>query len=223
MSAHPTRLIKVLRVAGHYSDARTVAIEFEWRKRRAGRLGSRYRKCFHWVYGLLADYGYRPLKIVVWMLSVWFVCGLWYFYAANQGVFSPSNPLVFQHERYTECRAERDSKNTALKSWYGCAALSDEYTTFSPLAYSLDLILPLVDLQQERDWAPMIPTPQSQVGGEGWISQTWTSARAAVMDVLSFSLNHFTRLVMWAEILFGWVASLLLVVVFTGMAKRDEE
>jgi hypothetical protein len=92
-------------------------------------------------------------------------------------------------------------------NWYLCSKLPEEYTGFSPFAYSLDLILPLVDLQQENDWAPMIPTPTKT-------SAFWT---------WSPNDEYFIRFVMWFEILFGWMSSLLLVAVVSGLTKRREE
>ncbi len=93
-----------------------------------------------------------------------------YWYAAlygnnGYGVFAPSNPLVFQNCDYDVCKADKEKAKAELSkpangvppptqgagNWYLCKKLREEYTGFSPLAYSLDLILPLVDLQQERD------------------------------------------------------------------------
>jgi hypothetical protein len=71
----------------------------------------------------------------------------------------------------------------------------------------LDLILPLVDLQQEHDWAPRIPTAENS-----WIG-----------EMKAHSLKHVTRIVVWFEILFGWMSSLLLVAVVSGLTKRREE
>lgn len=92
-------------------------------------------------------------------------------------------------------------------NWYLCEKLRPEYTGFSPFAYSLDLILPLVDLQQENDWTPMIPTPDNTSAFWTWIPNH----------------EYFIRLVMWFEILFGWMASLLLVAVVSSLTKRREE
>ncbi|CAE6727265.1 hypothetical protein NTGZN8_360027 [Candidatus Nitrotoga fabula] len=38
-----------------------------------------------------------------------------------------------------------------------------------------------------------------------------------------FDWKHATRLLMWLETLFGWVSSLLMVAVLSGLAKRREE
>ena len=84
--------------------------------------------------------------------------------------------------------------------WRVCAALPQEYTTFSPYLYSLDLVLPLVDLQQDRDWAPIV------MGDDGR-TFIWPGV--------------FIRFVMWSEILFGWAMSLLLVAVLGNLVKKD--
>ena len=209
------QLIRVLRHMGHAEGARQVAIAFEDRLRRANLIGQAtqhwyrpdswiYRhicRIFHCWYGRLIGYGYRPLRMLGWMFGVWLACGMFYWYAALDGVFAPSNAPVFQNPKYEACTEEKAG------NWYLCEKLPEEYTGFSPLAYSLDVILPLVDLQQETDWAPLIATPKS-VWYEEW---------------LAFDLKHFTRLVVWFEILFGWVASLLLVAVVSGLTKRREE
>ena len=228
------QLQKVLREMGHIEDARQVGIAFEDRLRKANLIGQTdcyqpiawiYQQIccfFHWCFGWLIGYGYRPLRLFIIMLGIWLACGGFYWSAAlygNQGdgVFAPSNPLVFQNPEYAVCVSDSDAakmeKNKPVNAvqgagnWYLCEKLREEYTGFSPLAYSLDLILPLVDLQQEHDWSPMIPTPKSTVTAE----------------LSAFSLKRWTRFVMWFEILFGWMASLLLVVVISGLTKRRDE
>lgn len=209
------QLIRVLRHMGHAEDARQVGIAFEDRLRHANLIGQTPKvwskprawlyqnlsRTAHWLFWLLTGYGYRPLRLLAWMFGVWLACGMFYWYAALDGVFAPSDPLVFQNSDYKICAAQN------AVNWYLCEKLPEEYTGFSPLAYSLDVILPLVDLQQENDWAPLIPTPKN-IWYEEW---------------LAFDLKHVARLVVWFEILFGWVASLLLVAVVSGLTKRREE
>ena len=64
--------------------------------------------------------------------------------------------------------------------------------------YSLDVILPIVDLQVEKDW------------GQYVTMKDWT-------------LNDFTRWIMWFEILFGWIYSLILVAILSGLAKNEKD
>lgn len=229
------QLIQVLRAMGHMEDARQVAIAREEHLRTIGKIGETpaawptwkkwiYRplsRGLHWAFGFLIGYGYRPLRMVLLMALVWLTCGAFYWYAAAEGVMAPSNPLIFNHAHYAHCRPDyvaqcRHDDDLELHlprpkpkvgNWYLCPELAGEYTTFSPLVYSLDLILPLVDLQQDRDWAPIIPTPK-----EKWHA-----------ELGHLTLNHWTRFAVWFEILFGWVASLLLVAVLSGLTNRDRD
>jgi len=266
------QLQKVLHEMGHHEDARQVAIAFEDRLREANLIGQTpedwckpvaktYRKIScgsHWLFGALIGYGYRPLRLFFYMIAVWLIFGVIYWGAAvygnnGNGVFAPSNPLVFQNKEYAACvpdscaaKVEKTKACSALHNisqsispiifqnaeykdcmsdidvakailakkavqgagnWYLCEDLRAEYTGFSPFTYSLDLILPLVDLQQENDWSPMIPPPTNT-------SAFWT---------WSPSHEYFIRFLVWFEILFGWMASLLLVAVVSGLTKRREE
>ena len=229
------QLAKVLQEMGHAEDARQVSIAFEHRLRKANLIGQTpkhphwlfklfswfYRKVSrvgHWLFWLFTGYGYRPLRLLGWMFGMWLLCATIYWYAALNGVFAPSNPLVFQNPDYKVCApsyvAPAPKRDSAAPSsiqgagnWYLCDKLPEEYSGFSPLAYSLDVILPLVDLQQESSWSPLIPTPKN----------VW------YRELATFDLKYITRLVLWLEILFGWLSSLLLVAVVSGLTKRREE
>ncbi|VVP20953.1 membrane-associated oxidoreductase [Pseudomonas fluorescens] len=178
----------------------------------------------HSCYGYLTGFGYRPMLLLPWFALVWAVCTAIYWGAASQAaIFAPSNPLVFQNETYETCRPDReqvwlnkrhDRRAADLPidfkgsgNWYLCEALREEYTGFSPMAFSLDLLLPLVDLHQENDWAPLIATPK---------------ANALEEFKGFFSVKRLVRFVMWCEILAGWGFSLLFVAVVSGLARRKE-
>lgn len=235
------QLQKVLREMGHSEDARHIAIAFEHRLRKADLIGQTtktlrklpewtnrprrwtYRKVvrgFHWFFWVLTGYGYRPLRLIAWMVIVWLISAALYWFAASErGVFAPSNPLVFNHPKYLACAPDlprpwkeltklHDNRLVVGRgNWYLCEHLRGEYTGFSPLAYSLDVLLPLVDLQQQKDWGPIIPTPKSS-----W----W-------QELFAPSWGHAARLVIWFQTLFGWVASLLLVAIVSGLTKRRED
>lgn len=211
---------EVLRRMGCQEDARKVSIALEKKLRKTGR----YRhltRIAHILYGLLTVYGYRPMRLMAWMLTVWLGGAGFYWFAAlpPNDVFAPSNPLVFQHRAYRACvpgskaanaefaKLPKDKPIVGAGNWYLCEKLREEYTGFSPLAYSLDVLLPLVDLQQQKDWGPLIPTPQAN---------PWDEFRER-------GINHLTRLVIWLQTLFGWVASLLLVAIVSGLTKRRED
>ncbi|UVM53992.1 autotransporter adhesin family protein [Pseudomonas sp. B21-012] len=227
-------LQKVLGEMGHTEQAREMGIAYEQKLREIGHVSqpaahwypwvrtlySGFGRGLHFLYGKLTGFGYRPMQLLIWFVCIWLFCGGFYWYAALQkGVFAPSNPIVFQSDSYLECRPDRADAWRKLNpgsplpasyrgegNWYLCQTLREEYTGFSPLAYSLDVLMPLVDLQQESDWAPLVPTPK-----QGY----WD-------EFTSFGWKHFVRLLIWFEILVGWGISLLMVAIVSGLARRSE-
>jgi hypothetical protein len=110
------------------------------------------------------------------------------------GADAPTHSL---HEAIREA-CEKELTDSRVE-WINCTAVPAEYTTFNGFFYSLDLILPLVDLQQERDWAPVVVDEDNRY----------------------LVLGSLTRLLMWLEILFGWGMSLLLVAVLGNLVKKN--
>lgn len=197
---HPwTQMIKVLREAGHTEAARDVAIEFENARRKAGAIKSKTARCLHWIYGNAVGYGHRPMRLLKITVAVWLGCALLYYDASLKGWIAPTNPIYFQDSRYEKCRPENGG------NWVFCDMFAaSEYTTFHALAYSLDLILPLVDLEQEKSWSLIV-------------DKGFSNAKEINPD---FNWGRFVRIVMWFEILFGWAASLLFVSVAASFVKR---
>lgn len=224
------QLQRVLREMGHAEDARQIAIAFEEQMRVADRIGQSppdtwvpvargkrlIARAAHWLFGLLSGYGYRPMRLLAWMFGVWLVfAGLfWGLALPPHDAIGPSDPLVFQNPQYAHCVPSSPAAAAAAASgvqhagnWYLCNPLPADYSTFSPLAYSLDIILPLVDLGQEKFWGPLVMTPKAGVWDE------WTAVGPA----------HVVRWLVGFETLFGWVAGLLLVSIVSGLARRSED
>ena len=189
------KLIKVLREMGHEEDAKLVAMAKQDEMRARGKIRPLARP-FHALFGWLAGYGYRPLRTVGWMLGVWLSCSVLYLSAGVTGTMAPSDALTVE-QHADDCGKPVGTHNS---TWTTCPNLPKEYTTFNPWLYSLDVILPLVDLQQEKLWAPLVMKDDAKT----WIWQ-----------------GVFARWVMWFEILFGWVGSLLLAAVLGNLPKRD--
>jgi hypothetical protein len=70
-----------------------------------------------------------------------------------------------------------------------------------PFLLSLDLLLPIVDLQQETHWTTLVSSQASAA------TPAWQLA---------------TRAAAWFEVVFGWVASLVLIGALAGMFDRDQ-
>ncbi len=191
------QLIKVLREMGHPYEAAQVAIAKQKQLRKAGQIKGRVRNVMHWLYGKLAGYGHRPIWTVYYMTGVCMACSLAFYAGRELGVVGPSSPLIHTSARFDSCGASGEAGKHYWTST-NCP-MPPEYTTFQPFLYSLDLILPLVDLQQDSDWAPIV----SNANGETlWVGRV-------------------LRWLMWCEILFGWMASLTLVAVLGRLVDKD--
>ena len=207
------QLAKVLRNMGHYNEAEDVMIEYnnQFIKKDCCLLGF----IFKLLYGFTAGYGYKPMRVIFTMFVIWLSCGLFYQKMADVAVFAPSNPLIFQYKEYKVKIADNgtsiedffnsenykcEKKESECNNWTKSQVLQGEYTTFSPYWYSLDILLPIVDLQMNKDWSVFISPINSDI-----------------------TLNHVTRWIMWLEILFGWIFSLILVAILSGLAKNEKD
>lgn len=213
------QLIKVLREMGHPDEAEQVAIakQRQWRIAQLAKLNAAKEKGedksriwnkanwwikrgLHWLYGVFVGYGYRPMRVVYSMLGLWFVCSLIFQAGAAYNYLGPSTPLLNNPQLAAQIEEQCGHAGQPTKTnWTKCPAVPAEYTTFYAPIYSLDLILPLVDLQQERDWAPIVSNEKAE-------PMYWGRA---------------LRWVMWLEILLGWVASLTLVAVLGRLVEKD--
>ena len=200
------QLVKVLQNMGHNEDANNIMIEYN--NIITTKSKNWFIKKLKQIYGTTAGYGYKPMSVIKCMSIVWFFCSLFYWNASKIAVFAPTNPLVFQKKDYYQCNVNSDgtpwtdffnySKYNSSNNWVLNENLDGEYTTFNPFMYSLDVILPIVDLQVEKDWGQYV-------------------------SLNNGTLNDFTRLIMWLEILFGWTYSLILVAILSGLAKNEKD
>ncbi|MDF9619678.1 hypothetical protein P5705_18685 [Pseudomonas entomophila] len=223
------QLKKVLEDSAHFAEARQVGIELEKERRRLGlidqplfpdrrnkgMLSRLVSRGLHWAYGHFTGYGYRPIKLLYYFFGTWVVCASIYWVAAIGGIFAPTDPRIYQNPTYQACRpdgwqawlqANPQKQVVGMGNWYLCAELPAEYTGLSPLAYSLDVLMPFVDLKQESDWAPLLPTPKADA---------WEEFRV-------FEWKHVVRLVIWLQTLIGWGIGLLAAAIISGLARKTE-
>jgi len=222
------QLARILRETGHVEAARNISIEKHWAMARAGKIGQRavegvpwlrrqyhaslneFSRILHVVYGVLAGFGHRPLWTVGWMIAVWIAAGSAYQLGDQHGVFGPSSPIIQTSATTENCGAPGDTYLTpsqiggkvVLKRavpWTHCPSVPAAYTTFHPYVYSLDLLLPVIDLQQQDAWSPMV---NNRAGQTLW----W---------------GRLMRWLLWGEILFGWLSGALLVAVLGKFVNRD--
>jgi hypothetical protein len=148
--------------AGDERQARAILIEREDQRLRrlteSGEMGWKER----WWQLFIKDtlgFGYQPWKMLGWLAVVWLLgAGLFslaYNFGDRQtwlGTVTPSVPLV-----YMESLRNPDADHAAdFKAFTNQAAESrlPDYPRFRSIVFSLDALVPLVNLHQENHWTP---------------------------------------------------------------------
>jgi hypothetical protein len=205
------QLVKVLRQLGRHDAAREVAVAREAHWLRIGRVGAGAPRGLRWLargahraFGALMGYGYRPLRLVAVMAGLWFASGALYWAAAENGAIAPSNPAVYNDPRYADCRGNAVSAERA--NWTRCPALPAEHPAFRPFAYSLEMLLPFIDLRQRNQWAAIDSHRDETRREASSAANTWGVA---------------TRVLSWYEMLVGWVALALFAMLALRLFERD--
>ena len=204
------QVIKVLKNMGHPEEARRLAIERQGflvrrrlsssRSRKHGRARALPRFLWESTAGLLIGHGYKPLRILVIMAAVGVLFGFYYKLAAERGIFALRDAQVFTQATFDKCRGRPGG-------WTTCSEVEPtfaEYSQFNPWVYSFNVLLPVVDLYQEKYWVPMRKEVRFEAGGYAFVVPAWG-----------------TNALVLTELVFGWVASLLAVAAFSGLVKTD--
>jgi len=183
-------LAKVLREMGHPGEAREIAIA----KQRAyikhlEQDGHSLRAVWHRFLGVTIGHGYRPWRAAVWLLGFLLFGFVIFSQAHTLGVMVPIKDRVFMNPAYEDYGAPITGER-----YLRHRELPGAYPRFKPFVYSLDVLLPIVDLHQESFWEPR--THERPYG-------LWY------------------RFYMWIHIAAGWVLSTLAVVGLTGLVKKD--
>jgi hypothetical protein len=206
------QVVKVLRDIGHYGEARGVAIEKQVRLRKAGKISG--PPIWHWLYGKLSAYGYRPSYLILWALIIAVACAAVFEAGARYGVMTPTDRRIIDEVKNPACRPEHGG------NWTQCVFLTDRYTAFDPIVYSIELILPVVSTQQSKDWAVAIVKRCLALNLFGFCAvpaEAGISNAKAAYSPAGLAVWALAR----AETLVGWIFGLMFVATVSGLIKRD--
>lgn len=173
------QLGQALRRSGDEEEAVAISIAKHDARRRDKRLGWRARSKAI-VLGSTIRYGYGVQRMVLLGVLMWLL-GAWMFeIGRDNGVLVPTREAA-------------------------PPGAAHGYPPFNSAVYSLDALLPVVDLHQEEYWFPSadascrVQAPAMQVG----------------------SCGSALRVYLWLHILVGWTISTLVVVGLTGLVRHE--
>jgi len=208
------QLASVFREMGHGEDSSSVLVIKERLQRRARRARTENRV---WravlfvadgVLGITLGYGRRPLFALVWLTFFWLAGVAVFAHAEHEGAVMPNSAVVLRAPEWTLCGIEQGEQRplVATGASQGLAAPgqnqlacfrqrweASSYPAFSPWMYSLDTLLPVLDMGQRSFWRPNPAKP----GGR-------------------LAINYF-----YFQSVVGWALSLLAVAGFSGLVKSS--
>ncbi len=147
-----------------------------------------------WAFvGFGTAYWYGWGRILAFLFVMWIGGVVFYAGVANEGGFAPSNPAIYLNEKLqAKCG----------KHWTECAGGPVELPSFNPLIYSLDIMLPVLDLGQKHVWQP-IDRSDRAAGFE--------------LPIGEGSVGAIVR----AQTLLSWGALGLLIAMLSGLIEKD--
>lgn len=180
VSAQPyEQVIQTLKKHGHERDARDVAVA---KQDLIGRhhTARGIKKLLHWLYGVTIHYGYRPQRALYFAPP--------FLLALSAILYSGGSSLM------VAVRPPAAASKGAL------AELPAGHPSFNAIAYSLDMFVPILNLQQKEAW---------RVNDRARCT-TWPA-----------DCGFWLRVYLWFHIAAGWVITTLAVAGFTGLIRRD--
>lgn len=188
----------VLRAMGYEKAGDRISIERRTRQRLSEGTPRRAR-LLGWLLHHAADYGYNPLKAVLWSATIVVACALLYW----GGAALCTEGRCGQREAFLEARHGDIDKDVA-------------YPEFQPLLYSLDLFVPILDFNSESFWradteaSATLDPPILKLGfGPLVVWQT-------------LPIGWILHLLAIAERVVGAIMVAIAIVGFTGIVKREE-
>jgi hypothetical protein len=229
------QLVKVLREMGHETDAQQVAIAKLRNRRHARKkalLGAvietpsslqewvvkpyRLIKTIFAAVGLLIEWlivdvilgnGYSKVRPVVLFFLILMGCAGFYHLAAKRSAFVPTNPVIYKDLIVRQaCVGDAQPIDlTTPVDWYACKQMPYELNPFRPVVYSLDQMIPFLQLGQKRDWQPVSrPLEFSLWGTHKLTLPAWT-----------------TLTVTWFQSIGSTMLYLFIVAILSGLIRRD--
>jgi hypothetical protein len=190
-----TQCAKVLAALGRTHDARLILYERErhWLKSKQQPAVTRF--FYRFLLGPLSGYGYKNHYALIWALGIWLAGALVFAGADRVGMMRPASEHVVLEAEYQRTGHP-----------------PPDYEPLNPVFYSADLLLPIVDIGQERYWIPRNAGEKHSGSGEAFPNLPAPIAKAATR----LFTGWLPKAYYYFEIAMGW---LLVSIVIAGFSK----
>ena len=189
------QLAKVLREIGDNGGAKRILIDMEDSRRKYGNLN--FAAWFwRWLLKGVIGYGYRPGYALIWAFL--FIGLGWVLTSYNANLFTPTEREAYQHTEFST-----DPIAVTAPAYY---------PPFSPLVYSIDTFLPIINLGQKDHWMPNIHRCHRVRLFGGWPLHR---------PIDRIATGQQLRLWLWIHIALGWLLTTLFVAGLTPIIRKD--
>lgn len=197
-----TQCAEVLRKMGDQHGSRMLLFERE-RMRLRSPDGTLWETITARALGLVAGHGYKSYYALYWALGVWLAGGAVFGVAQRLGEMRPASEHVLVEERYRRT-----------------GEIPKDYEPLKPLLYSADILLPIVDIGQERFWLPRDAGERPANAAAAF--PHLPGSAAATLDWL-FG-GWLPKAYYYFEIAMGWILVSIAVAGFSGhLGHKGEE
>lgn len=179
------QLATVLKSMGSVSDATEVLIAQQRDYREYGKLNE-IDKFWNRIFGFSIRYGYRTSRTLIPLLFLWIFGSGIFCYGYSQELITPSR------------------NNHSVTSFLQKPHPNINYPKFNAIIFSLDTLVPLIDLHQQKYWLPNANINKGNANLK----------KGALID------GVFLRYYFWLHIFLGWGLSSLTVAALTGLIRR---
>jgi hypothetical protein len=177
------QLANVLRMQSDENSAKKVLIAMEKDFSKWGKT-TFLQRSFHWLYSIF-DYGYSPWKALYYMFGFILFGTIFFGAGFRKGLMKPSKDSEITNKDLTDF--------LVTKKWENLV----DY-----LIYSLDLLLPIINLKHSENWIP-----DRLAGKTSFVN-------------FYFNWGSILRIYYWLHIVAGWVIGTVFVIAISGIMKQ---
>ena len=109
-----------------------------------------------WLLSALIAYGHRPLRALGWLAGMWLFGAVLFGVVHGDGGFKPNNAVILGKPAWFECAAggDRRGDHPSTLACYQSQPEAAGYPSFNAALYSIDTLVPVVDLEVQDYWVP---------------------------------------------------------------------
>jgi len=184
------QLARILREEGHEADAKKVLIAKNKDQVRLRSMGF-LEKIWLWLFGILIGYGYQPSKALLWIIGFIIIGAAFFSIGNSKGLITQTKGMEYVYKM---------EANEVSKEY----RVSKDYPEFQAVIYSIDVLVPIIDLHQSKYWLPNLNNGKVIFECKGY-------------EILT---GGILLLYMWFHIIMGWILTTLLLGGLTGLIRR---